>query len=311
MRRFVFHLLWNLLAWLTACSLPAQRDRNSLVRIDGSSTVFPITEAITERFFEEQPQFRVVVGVSGTGGGLRKLLRDEIDICNASRPISAQEKAQFDAAGIELIELPLAHDGIVVVVHPSNQWANHISLAELKRLWQTSAQGEATRWSDLRKGWPTDRVVLFGAGPSSGTYDFFTEAVLGKARAGRGDYAFSENDNILVSGVAGDKYALGYVGYGYFAENRDRLKALAIDNGQGEAILPSRANIVAGVYRPLSRLQYLYVRRSALQKEAVLAYLRFYNREISQLEDVPGLLPLADSTYACWSVLLEEAVPKP
>lgn len=303
-----------MLAWLTACSLPSQRDKANLVRIDGSSTVFPITEAITEKFYEASPNYRVVVGVSGTGGGMRKLLRGDIDICNASRPITAEERAQFQEKGIDLLELPIAHDGIVVVVNPQNHWANQISIGQLNRLWRTSSQGEATRWSDLQSGWPAQEVVLFGAGPSSGTYDFFTAAVNGKARSGRGDYAFSENDNILVSGVAGEPHALGYVGYGYYAENSQRLKALAIVNdlhGSTAAVAPTLANIVGGQYSPLSRLQYLYVRREALQQPAVLAYLRFYNAQVRQLGDLTGFIALAPAEYDNWKRKLEEAVKAP
>ena len=299
-----------MLAWLTACSLPSQRDKANLVRIDGSSTVFPITEAITEKFYEANPTYKVVVGVSGTGGGMRKLLRGEIDICNASRPITAEERAQFEQKGIDLMELPIAHDGIVVVVHAQNKWANHIKTTELRRLWQTSAQGEKTLWSDLRAGWPPKPVVLFGAGPSSGTYDFFTAAINGRARSGRGDYAFSENDNILVSGVAGEPNALGYVGYGYFAENNDRLKALAVIddvNGQSMAVAPSLSNIINGSYTPLSRLQYLYVRREAVEVPAVLAYLRFYNAEVRQMRDLTGFIPLDQPAYDRWLRTLEEA----
>lgn len=300
-----------MLAWLTACSLPSQRDKANLVRIDGSSTVFPITEAITEKFYAANPSYKVVVGVSGTGGGMRKLLRGEIDVCNASRPISPEEQEQFSKQGIELLEFPIAHDGIVVVVHRQNNWAQHISMRELQRLWQTSSQGEKTLWSDLRSGWPNKPVVLFGAGPSSGTYDFFTAAVNGRARSGRGDYAFSENDNILVSGVAGEPNALGYVGYGYYAENSDRLKALAVVDDFNEkkaAVAPTLANITNGQYSPLSRLQYLYVRRTALKQPAVVAYLRFYNSEVRQLRDLTGFIALEDAAYDQWQLQLEEAV---
>lgn len=299
-----------MLAWLTACSLPAQREKANLVRIDGSSTVFPITEAITEKFYEANPNYKVVVGVSGTGGGMRKLLRGDIDICNASRPITAEEQEQFAQKGIALLELPIAHDGIVVVVHPNNHWASSIRMTELQRLWRTASQGEKTRWSDLRSDWPAKPVVLFGAGPSSGTYDFFTAAVNGKARSGRGDYAFSENDNILVSGVAGEPLALGYVGYGYYAENTNQLKALAIvdDVGGGrEAVLPRLDNIISGRYKPFSRLQYLYVRQDALKHPAVLAYLRFYNREVRQLRDLTGFIALDDAAYDAWQDVLQEA----
>lgn len=309
MRHLVLILSWILHAWLAGCSLPTARERENLIRIDGSSSVFPLTEAITEQYYEAKSNHKVVVGVSGTGGGLRKLLRGEIDICNASRPMSASERQQFKQAGIKTIELPVAHDGVVVVVHPQNSWANNISMSELRRLWRTKSQGEQTRWSDLRAGWPAQPIVLFGAGQSSGTYDFFTQAVNGKARSGRGDYAFSENDNILVSGVAGDVDALGYIGYNYYVENKNKLKAVAIINGSeisSTAVAPTENNIRNGSYLPLSRIQYLYVSVDALQKPAVREFLRYYNDAVRKIEQLPGFIPLSTAQYDAWLPLLKE-----
>lgn len=309
MRHTLVHLCWNLLAWLSACSLPTARERDNLIRIDGSSSVFPLTEAITEQYYQAESSHKVVVGVSGTGGGMRKLLRGEIDICNASRPMSAAEKAQFAQAGKSIVELPVAFDGIVVVVHPQNNWTNNIRMSELQRLWRTESQAERTRWSDLRAGWPQKPVVLFGAGQSSGTYDFFTQVVNGRARSGRGDYAFSENDNILVSGVAGDVHALGYVGYNYFVENRNKLKALGIINdfgGEQKAVMPSDSNIAQGRYQPLSRIQYLYVSKEALQRASVRDFLRYYNQSVRELKQLPGFIPLNAAQYNLWLPLLEE-----
>ncbi|MBA4303732.1 MAG: protein sphX [Sphingobacteriaceae bacterium] len=309
MRQTLFHLCWNLLAWLSACSLPSARERDNLIRIDGSSSVFPLTEAITEQYYEAKSSHKVVVGVSGTGGGMRKLLRGDIDICNASRPMSASEKQQFEQAGKRILELPVAHDGIVVVAHPQNSWAQNITVSELNRLWRTESQGEATRWSDLRRSWPARPVVLFGAGQSSGTYDFFTQAINGKARSCRGDYSFSENDNILVSGVAGDVHALGYVGFNYYVENSNKLKALGIINDQAgsrTAIWPNDTTIANGSYQPLSRKQYLYVSAEALKRPAVRAFLRYYNQEVRELQQLPGFIPLSAAQYDAWLPLLEE-----
>lgn len=309
MRHTLLHLCWNMLAWLSACSLPANRERDNLIRIDGSSSVFPLTEAITEQYYKDAQSHKVVVGVSGTGGGLRKLLRGEIDICNASRPISSSEKRQFEKANMSLLELPVAHDGIIVVVHPQNSWAQSISINELHRLWRTESQGEATRWSDLRRDWPNRKVVLFGAGQSSGTYDFFTTAVNGKARSGRGDYSYSENDNILVSGVAGDIDALGYIGYNYYQENSSKLKALGIINGAvatAPAVFPTQKNIKEGKYQPLSRKQYLYINKAALRKKAVRDFLIYYNQAVRKMQHLPGFIPLSDAQYDAWLPILSE-----
>jgi len=296
------------MAWMCACSPPTAKERENIIRIDGSSSVFPLTEAITESYYEAAHSHKVVVGVSGTGGGLRKLLRGEIDICNASRQMSAAEKKQFESAGIAILELAVAYDGIVVVVHPDNHWANNISIAELNRLWRTESQEEPTTWSDLRKSWPKQKIVLFGPGQSSGTYDFFTQAINGKARSGRGDYAFSENDNFLVNGVSGDLNALGYLGYNYYIENAHKLKALAIlspASGSQLAIAPTDSNIANGKYQPLSRKQYLYVRKEALQKKSVLDFLYYFHQSVQNIQQLPGFIPLHQDEYDAWLPLLE------
>lgn len=296
-----------------ACTPPTAQERGKIIRIDGSSSVFPLTEAITEAYYEAESSHKVVVGVSGTGGGLRKLLRGEIDICNASRKMSATEKKQFAAAGVEILELPVAHDGIVVVVHPKNHWANNISIGELNRLWRTESQQEPTSWSDLRKSWPNRRIVLFGPGQSSGTYDFFTQVINGKARSGRGDYAFSENDNFLVNGVSGELNALGYLGFNYYIENAHKLKALAIippGMDSPGAVAPTDSNIANGTYQPLSRRQYLYIRQESLQKKSVRDFLRYFHQSAQNLKQLPGFIPLKKEEYDTWLPLLEEVTQK-
>jgi len=267
----------------------------SSLRIDGSSTVFPITEAVTELYYKQNKSMRVVIGVSGTSGGLQKLLRGEIDICNASRPISMAEAAAFAAQNIRLIEVPVAYDGIVIAVNKENTWANDIKISELRKLWRTESQGKKLSWRDLRESWPDESISLYGPGASSGTYDFFTSAVLGKAGAGRGDYAASESDNILINGIKSDKGALGYFGYAYFVENPDQFKVLAVINDQQTkaiAVYPDPNNIKSQLYQPLTRKQYLYIRETALSRPEVAEFVLFYLEQLPALQSVLQFVPL-------------------
>jgi phosphate transport system substrate-binding protein len=285
-------LLLVLLMGFAAC-----RDQ-SYLRIDGSSTVFPITEAVTELYYKQNEPMRVVIGVSGTSGGMQKLLRGEIDICNASRPLSVSEAAAFAAQKIDLVEVPVAYDGIVIAVNKENTWANDIKVSELQLLWRTESQGKQLKWSDLRPSWPAEPVSLFGPGASSGTYDFFTSAILGKAGAGRGDYAASESDNILINGIKGNKGALGYFGYTYFRENTDQFKVLSVMNDlqlEAKAVYPSLQNIQSQYYQPLTRKQYLYIRKSALNRPEVAAFLLFYLEQLPALQPVLQFVPLLPS----------------
>lgn len=223
--------------------------------------------------------------------------------------MSAAEKKQFETAGIEIIELPVAHDGVVIVVHPKNYWASNISTKELNRLWRTKSQSQPTSWSELRTNWPNREIVLFGPGQSSGTYDFFTQAINGKARSGRGDYAFSENDNFLVNGVAGELYALGYIGFNHYIENAHKLKALSIINslsGSPVAVAPTDSNIANGLYQPLSRKQYLYVRKDALAKKSVRDFLYYFHQSVRNLDQLPGFIPLNSAEYDKWLPLLKK-----
>jgi phosphate transport system substrate-binding protein len=232
------------------------------IKVDGSSTVYPITEAVGEEFQKLHPDVKVVVGISGTGGGFKKFCNGETDISNASRPILQKEIDTCAQNGIEYIELPVAYDALSVVVNPRNDWVACMTVAELKKIWEPDAQGKITRWNQVRPEWPDAPLNLYGAGTDSGTFDYFTEAIVGKAKASRGDYTASEDDNVLVQGVANDQYALGYFGLAYYFENQDKLKAVAIDNGKG-CVLPSEETVRNGTYQPLSRPLFIYVSRKA------------------------------------------------
>ncbi len=294
-----YRSLFFCLSLLSAC-VDQAKHRANYVKIDGSSTVFPITEAITEDFYEVYPDYKVVVGISGTGGGIRKLCRGDIDLCNASRPIEDRELNECRTAGLEIWSLPLAFDGIVIAVPNSNNWAKDIRISELKRLWEPAAQGKSFRWKDLRPEWPDLPVQLFGAGSSSGTYDFFTEVVVGTARSSRGDYTSSESDNIIVQGLLGSKGGMGYFGYTYFIENESRLRALpVIDdlNGGVAAVLPNDQSIADGSYKPFRRTQYMLITNQALKRENVYRYVDYYFSRIEQLADELHFVALPAAEY--------------
>ena len=269
---------------------------SQVITIDGSSTVFPISEAVAEDFQAANRGTRVTVGSSGTGGGFQKFCRNETDVSNASRPIKATEAEACTKAGIEYIELPVAYDGIAIVVHPKNTWATSMTVAELKKLWEPAAQGKITRWSHIRAGWPDQEIHLFGAGVDSGTFDYFTEAIAGKEAASRGDYTSSEDDNVIVQGVSGDVNALGYFGYAYYEQNKDKLKIVAIDdqddkNGAGP-IAPSPETVSNGTYRPLSRPVFIYPKVKALDRAEVKQFLDFYLDKGPALAREVGYIPL-------------------
>ncbi|GAB4405952.1 MAG: PstS family phosphate ABC transporter substrate-binding protein [Rhodoferax sp.] len=248
-----------------------------VVKIDGSSTVFPITEGIAEDFQKANKGIKVTVGVSGTGGGFKKFCRGETDISNASRPILSAEMAACRAAGVEYYELPVAFDALTVVINPKNTWLKSITVPELKKIWEPAAQGKVLRWNQVNPAWPDKPMKLFGAGSDSGTFDYFTEAIVGKAKSSRGDFTASEDDNVLVQGVAGDVDALGYFGYAYYAENANKLKALPIAMDAGKpAVGPSDEAVEKGTYQPLSRPIFIYVRASSLEKPEVKKFVEFY-----------------------------------
>lgn len=269
---------------LAACrgNSDPQRQQNSATQVitaDGSSTVFPIAEAVAEEFQRANRGARVTVGSSGTGGGFQKFCRNETDLSNASRPIRANEAEGCAKAGVEFIELPVAYDGLAIVIHPSNTWAKSMTVAELKKLWEPAAQGKIVRWNQIRADWPDQEIHLFGAGVDSGTFEYFTEAIVGKAAQSRGDYTSSEDDNVIVQGVSGDRNALGYFGYAYYEQNKDKLQLVAVDDGDPSngagAIAPSPETVTNGTYRPLSRPVFIYVKVKALERPEVQNFVQF------------------------------------
>lgn len=267
------------------------------VRIDGSSTVYPLTEAVAEEFQKAKGNaVHVTVGISGTGGGMKKFLRGEIDIADASRPILQQELEEARRLDLRFIELPIAYDALSMVVNKANTWVDHLTTAELARIWAPEASGKLTRWNQIRPSFPNEPLSLFGPGSDSGTFDYFTEVILGKAKLCRGDYMASEDDNVLVQGVSREKGALGYFGYAYYMENRDKLKAVPIDGGKGP-VLPSEETVHSGAYTPLSRPLFLYVNVPALARPEVQGFLEFYLNRVGELAKDVGYVPLPASYY--------------
>jgi phosphate transport system substrate-binding protein len=269
--------------------------------VDGSSTVYPITEAVAEEFQKVNPKARVTVGISGTGGGFKKFCSGETDISNASRPIKPTEVEACKAKGIEYIELPIAYDGLAILVNPANDWAKGITVKELKTLWEPEAQGKVVKWNQVRADWPDKPIHLFGAGVDSGTYDYFTEAVVGKEHASRGDFQSSEDDNSLVQGIATDPLALGFFGYAYYEENKGKLKVLGVDdekpdNGAGY-VEPSVETVEKGTYQPLSRPLFIYVRKDAADKPIVKAFIQSYTANAPELVREVGYIPFAPDAY--------------
>jgi phosphate transport system substrate-binding protein len=288
------------LAMVTAIAglaVPAVKSQSpSTVKIDGSSTVFPITEAVAEEYQKtKKGAVRVTVGISGTGGGFKKFCAGETDISNASRPIKSSEMEACKAAGIQYIEIPVAYDALTVVVNPQNQVSN-LTVAELKKMWEPAAQGKVTNWSQVRQGLPDAPLKLFAPGADSGTFEYFTEAVVGKAKDSRTDYTPSEDDNVLVQGVSRDKNALGYFGYAYYEANKSRLKAVAIDGGKG-AVLPSRETVENGSYQPLSRPIFIYVKAKSAERPEVKEFVEFYMNNASKLVAEVKYVPLPAQAY--------------
>ena len=283
------------LALLGAAPLSASAQ---VVKIDGSSTVYPVTEAVAEEFQKANKGLKVTVGVSGTGGGFKKFCRNETDISDASRPISTSEMEACRATGVEYYELPVAFDALTVVINPKNSWLKQATVAELKKMWEPAAQGKVTRWNQVNPAWPDQPMKLFGAGSDSGTFDYFTEAVVGKSKSSRGDFTASEDDNVLVQGVAGDVNALGYFGYAYYAENTNKLKALPIAEKEGKAgVGPSEATVLNGTYTPLSRPIFIYVNAKALAKPEVKKFVEFYMANAAKMSKEVKYVPLPADAY--------------
>lgn len=271
------------------------------IKVDGSSTVFPITEAVAEEFQKAEKQAgrdtKVTVGISGTGGGFKKFVRGETDISDASRPILAKEMEEADANKIDYLELPIAFDALTVMVNPKNDFIKQFTTAELKKIWEPEAKGKIMKWSDVNPAWPSEAIKLYGPGADSGTFDYFTEAVNGKAKSSRPDYTASEDDNTLVQGIAGDKGALGYFGYAYYAENTTKLKAIPIVNKEGKAVLPGEASVKDGSYNPLARPIFIYVNKKSLERPEVKRFVEFYLTRGQELVKEVKYIALPSDAY--------------
>ena len=272
---------------------------DKLIKIDGSSTVYPITEAVAEEY-QKATKVKVTVGISGTGGGFKKFCRGETDISNASRPILKKEMDACKEGGVQYIELPIAYDGLTVVVNKNNDFVKSLTVEELKKMWEPAAQGKVKSWKQINASYPDTPLKLFGAGSDSGTFDYFTEAIVGKAKSSRGDYTASEDDNVVVQGVASDKGSLGYFGFAYFEENQDKLKAIPIVAKKGaQAIMPSYESVKDGTYQPLARPLFIYVNAtSAAFKPEVKAFVDFYLANAPTLVKEVKYIPLPTNEYA-------------
>jgi phosphate transport system substrate-binding protein len=300
MNRRCFVAIWVISA-AVGCTSGGAGSAGDTIRIDGSSTVYPLTTAVVEEFAKAQPAARIEVRFSGTSAGFERFCNGEIDIQDASRPIEPEELDTCRASSIDFVELPVAHDGLTIILHPSNDWAESLSVRELKTLWEPAADGKVTRWSHIRKEWPDRPIVLVGPGPRSGTFDFFTLVVVGRERASRADYTQSEDDELIVRGVASNPDALGYVGYTYFEQHRANVKAARVDDlddsiGQG-AIEPSVDTVRRGLYRPLSRPLFIYVNRQRLERPEVKTFVDFFIRHIGTLAPQIGGIPLNPRLY--------------
>ncbi len=275
--------------------------QGALVRIDGSSTVYPVAEAVAEEFQKaEKNAIKVTVGISGTGGGFKKFCRGETDISNASRPILKKEMEDCTAAGVSYYELPVAFDALTVVVNPKNTFLDKgITVEQLKKMWEPGAQGKITRWNQVDPSWPDAPIKLFGAGADSGTFDYFTEAIVGKAKSSRGDYTASEDDNVLVQGVSRDVNAIGYFGYSYYAENQGKLKSVGIIEKPGKpAVKPSMNTVLDGSYQPLARPIFIYVNAKAFERPDVKKFVEYFMANGSKLAREVKYVPLPDKAYA-------------
>ncbi len=267
------------------------------VKVDGSSTVFPISQAVAEEFMAENADVNVTVGLSGSSNGFKAIINGTADIANASRTIKDEEISALKEKGEEAVQMPVAYDGITVVIHPDNTWATELTVEELKKLWEPGST--VTKWSQVREGFPDEEITLFGPGASSGTFEYFTEAINGEAKVSREDYTPSEDDNVLVQGVSGDVHALGYFGYAYYEENKDKLKAVSIkETADAPAVAPSIETIADGSYKPLSREIYIYPLKSALERPEVAAFLKFHMSDIGQeLAEEVGYVRLPQELY--------------
>jgi phosphate transport system substrate-binding protein len=278
---------------------PDEIPEGAVVEVDGSSTVYPVSEAVAEEFQKAvDGRANVTVGLSGTGGGFKKFCRGETDVSDASRPITAAEMELAKKNGIEYIELPICFDALTVVVHPDNHWADSMTVEELKKIWEPAAEEKITRWNQIRPDWPDEELQLYGPGTDSGTFDYFTQAIAGDEGASRRDFTANEDDNVLVQGVEGNKNALGYFGYAYYEPNKERLKAVAVQMGDKPPVKPSLSTVLDGTYTPLSRPIFIYVnKRSLEEKPAVAAFVEFYLNNVKALSAEVSYVPLSDAAY--------------
>ncbi len=293
-------------ACVGVCMLAVGCTPRSSIKVDGSSTVYRISEAVAHKFYGEQPRVRIVVSRSGTGGGFKKFAAGEIDICDASRPIKDVEKETCEKAGVEYVELEVAYDGLAVLVNPKNDWAECLTVEQLKAIW--SPDSEVKKWSDIDPAWPANEIKLYGPGTDSGTFDYFTEKIVGEEGKSRDDYMSSEDDNSLVTGIAGDTYALGYFGLAYYEENHEKLKLLGVDSGDGNCIKPTQETVRDLSYKPLSRPLYIYVRKSALERPEVRSFVKFYLENVTGLVEKVGYVPMPEDEEAEAKQTLDEAL---
>jgi phosphate transport system substrate-binding protein len=282
-----------------AAALPGAFAAQPVVKIDGSSTVYPISEAVAEEFQKtKKGKVQVTVGISGTGGGFKKFCRGETDISDASRPITAKEMKECAEAGIKYVELPVAYDALTVVVNPKNTWLKEVKVEELKKMWEPGAQGKITTWNQVNPAWPNAPLKLFGPGADSGTFDYFTDAINGKEKASRGDFTASEDDNVLVQGVSRDVNAIGYFGLAYYVENKDKLKAVPIVNkGASKGVMPSLETVMDGTYQPLARPIFIYVSDKAMNRPEVKEFVEYYLAHGAKLSREVGYVPLGKDHY--------------
>ncbi|RMD99161.1 MAG: PstS family phosphate ABC transporter substrate-binding protein [Bacteroidetes bacterium] len=298
MKSMIFLLIGGF--FFAACggdsSSAGENSLSGKIEIDGSSTVYPISEAIAEEFREVAPDVHVTIGVSGTGGGFKKFSRGETVISDASRPIKDKEAKACQENGIEYVELEVAYDGLAVVANPANDWCDYLTVEELKKIWEPEAQDVVKNWNQVRDGFPDAPLSLFGPGTASGTFDYFTEAIVGESGKSRGDYMPSEDDHVLVQGVAGDKNALGFFGLAYFEENADKLKLVAVDGGDGP-VKPSLETVMNGTYKPLSRPLFIYVSSEGAKRPEVVKFVEFYLNNASKIAEDVGYVPAPQNEY--------------
>jgi phosphate transport system substrate-binding protein len=281
MKKISVLFISTLLLW-TVCAFAGSENLRGKITIDGSSTVYPITEAAAASFKKDYPNVSITVGVSGTGGGFKRFVKGETDISDASRPVKPKEFKMLKEAGIEFIEIPVALDGLSVVINPKNTWVEYLSVEQLKEIYLETGKGK--KWSDLNPSWPDKTIKVYSPGTDSGTFDYFKEVIISKGESFRPDMSVSEDDNVLVTGVSGDVYSIGYFGASYYFENKDKLKAVAIINPKtGKAVLPEPENVINGDYAPLSRPLFIYVNKKSLRRPEMRLFIDYYTKNSSNL----------------------------